>query len=130
MTRLAVNTALLAIGLASCASASKSPAASTREVASVVRPDRPSADAPKAEAAVPPLAPPAIPLAAGRCNETFDCDDTCDLAPSGFRWDCKQRKCVLKALPNLSPQPEPTDVSPAAPAAGKAKVKKSAKQRT
>ncbi|HJX65293.1 MAG TPA: hypothetical protein VJ860_15230 [Polyangia bacterium] len=130
MPRIAVTTALLAIGFATCASASKSPAASTGQVAPVVRPDRPSTEAPKAQAAVPPLAPPAMPLAAGRCNETFDCDDTCDLAPSGSRWDCQQRKCVLKALPNLSPQPEPTDVSPAAPAAGKAKAKKSAKQRT
>jgi len=131
MTRWVLRTALLAIGFASCASASKLPAVSAREVAPVTRPpDGHSADAPKAEAAIPPQVPPATPLAAGTCNETFDCDDTCDLAPEGFRWDCRQRKCVPKALPNLAPQPESTDVSPAAPAAGKAKFKKPEKQRT
>jgi hypothetical protein len=33
-------------------------------------------------------------------------------------------------LPNLSPQPEPTEATPVVPAAKKVKVKKSAKQKT
>jgi hypothetical protein len=131
MTRIAVTMALLTIGFASCASASKSPAVSTREIAPVTKPpDGLAADAHKAESAVTPSASPAISLARGTCRETFDCDDTCDLAPTGFRWDCKQRNCVLKALPNLNPQPASSDVSPAAPATDKAKFRKSAKQRT
>jgi hypothetical protein len=131
MTRLAMIGALLVIVAASCASAAKTTAVPTGGLSSVNPPsDGNPVDARKADTALPPPAAPPVPLARGRCNETFDCDDTCDLAPSGFRWDCERRKCVLKALPNLSPQPGATDVSPAAPAAGKAKVEKSVKQRT
>ncbi|MGB8294400.1 MAG: hypothetical protein WCG85_03150 [Polyangia bacterium] len=88
-----------------------------------------SADASKPDAPLPAVASP-VRLAPGTCNETFDCDDTCALPPSGSRWDCRQRKCVLMDLPNLSPQPEPTEATPVAPAAKKVKVKKSAKQKT
>jgi hypothetical protein len=132
MTRLAVIAALLALAPCSCSSATKPPAASTRRPARVLPMHPPadagSADASRPEAPAPPVAPP-IPLAPGTCNETFDCDDTCALPPPGRRWDCRQRKCVLMDLPNLSPQPEPAEGTPAPPAAKKAKSKQSLKQR-
>ena len=94
------------------------------------RTDGGSSDTSRAEALGPPFAPPAVPLAPGTCNETFDCDDTSPLPPEGHRWDCKNRKCVPKALPSLSPQPEPAEVKPVPPAAGKTKVNRSAKKKT
>ena len=133
MTRLVVTTFLLALVLSSCSVATKPPAASTRRPARVlpVHPptDGGSADASRTEAPPPPVVPP-VPLAPGTCNETFDCDDTCDLPPAGHLWNCRNRKCVLRALPNLSSQPEPSEDTSAPPAAKKAKVKKAAKQKT
>ena len=133
MTRLAVTTALLMLVFSSCSAATKPPAVSARRALPVVAVRTPadggSADASKPDAPPPAVAPP-VRLAPGTCNETFDCDDTCALPPSGSRWDCRQRQCVLMDLPNLSPQPEPTEATPVVPAAKKVKVKKSAKQKT
>lgn len=133
MTRLAVTTALLMLVFSSCSVATKAPTVSARRPTPVVAVRTPadggSADASKPDAPPPAVAPP-VRLAPGTCNETFDCDDTCALPPSGSRWDCRQRKCVLMDLPNLSPQPEPTEATPVVPAAKKVKVKKSAKQKT
>jgi hypothetical protein len=41
-------------------------------------------------------------LAPGSCRNSLDCDDTSALAPEGFRWGCKNQKCVTVALPNLA----------------------------
>jgi hypothetical protein len=37
-------------------------------------------------------------LAAGRCNDCFDCVDTVGFAPDGYRWACVSSKCVQTKL--------------------------------
>jgi hypothetical protein len=100
-----VLTVPFALALAcSCASAPTKPPAAPAPAAPKVAAASPAPEiSPESAPPTPVVSRPK--LAAGKCEESFDCVDTVGLPPAGQRWTCVDGKCGHARLPELGADP-------------------------